>query len=153
MVHEFTALSCGRSHAAFREAILWQLLLRRERSALEKPATPQERIRRLAGRIRENAGGKWEVEALAREAGLSPGHFRRVFCSVTGRSPFQFVLDCRIQRACYYLRETRLPVGEIAAATGYGNVFHFSRQFKDRTGMNPSCWRRRHPGAVAYIFR
>jgi len=126
---------------ALREALLWQLLLWRENQSGVPVSQPLERVAALARRIRENSAHAWTIDRMAAECGLSGGHLRRLFGTVTGVAPLQFVLQCRMERACYYLRETRLPIGAIASATGYADVFFFSRQFKERMGVSPSAYR------------
>lgn len=142
-LQELTAcLDSGRD-PALRENLLWQLLLRSERPSPGSASSPDERVRVLVRQIREAPGTAHTVDKLARQAGLSAGHFTRVFRAMTGESPIQYILSRRIERACYYLRETRLPIQQIATATGYADVYFFSRQFKERMGMSPSRFRAR----------
>jgi AraC-like DNA-binding protein len=135
-----TCLDTGRD-PVLRENLLWQLLLRFEHPARGVSASPRERVGAIVRQIRESPGAAQTAAKLARQAGLSAGHFTRVFRSVTGESPIQYILSCRIERACYYLRETRLPIQQIASATGYADVYFFSRQFKEKTGVSPSRFR------------
>jgi len=96
----------------------------------------------LCREIQEYPGGKYNVQALAEARGYSPDHFTRVFKEMCGRTPQDFILASRIQRAEQLLRETRLQVQEIADRLGYKDVYFFSRQFKQRTGRAPSAVRR-----------
>jgi transcriptional regulator GlxA family with amidase domain len=127
-----------------QEILLWQLLLRYERSTGGAVSNPEERVRTLIRQIREVPAATYSVDQLAREAGLSAGHFRRVFNRLAAQSPVQYILNCRIERACYFLSETRLSIQEIASVTGYADVYFFSRQFKERTGLSPSAYRRKN---------
>jgi AraC-like DNA-binding protein len=80
---------------------------------------------------------------MARRVGLSPSHFRRCFRKFLGRSSSQVVLEARMRRACSYLRESSLSVGEIAETVGYADIFYFSRRFKQHLGCSPTAWRQR----------
>lgn len=127
---------------SFHENLLWQLLLRERRSAPAHSSTAEDRVRELTRRLREDASGIREITQLAQEAGMSPGHLRRVFKKVTGQTPVQFLIHCRIERARYYLRESTLGIEQIANTVGYRDVYFFSRQFKEITGKSPTAWRK-----------
>lgn len=142
-LHAFIESPPAEAGNAIREALLWCVLLRREVRGGKPFSLPEDRIRHLLRSIRENPAAGWNVDELARRAGLSTGHFRRIFRSLTGQAPLEYVLDCRMRRACYYLEETRVPIGEIAIATGYADIYYFSRQFKERLGCTPTDYRRR----------
>jgi len=85
------------------------------------------------------------LEALASMAGLSTHHFARAFHQSVGMPPHSYLLSRRLERAERMLRETRLPLAEIAATTGFSDQSHLARHFRRRTGMPPSLarWRER----------
>ncbi len=100
-----------------------------------------ETIGRLADQIRERPGDDWRVGLLADRAHRSSQHFARVFRSLTGKSPKEYVLEARIEAARAYLRGSSLPVKRIAAELGFHDEFHFSRQFSRRVGVSPTRYR------------
>ena len=79
---------------------------------------------------------------LAREAGLSTSHFIRSFRDSTGKTPYQFLLDRRIQRAQALIRDPRTSLTEIAKSSGFANQHHMARIFRSVTGVTPSAYRR-----------
>lgn len=95
-----------------------------------------------ARQIREQPGAIKSVADLARRAGYSPDHFSRVFQKVIGRTPTQYVIDAKMDRARLLLAESRFTVGEVAAALGYDNPHFFSRQFRQQNGAPPTAFRR-----------
>ncbi len=139
------------------EALLKSLLisLARNGELAEGPALSPARalhyrkMRALAALIRESPGTLPEIATLAREAGYSPAHFSRVFQEVNGSLPREFIIQSRIERGRQLLFESAMTVGEIATALGYTDIFFFSRQFKDRTGMSPSEFRAERNGRKA----
>ena len=141
-VRELADSSDASSSSVFQENLFWQLLLRCERMESVHDSSPEERLRALIREIRESPAMPRNIDQLARRAFMSTGHFRRVFRHLTGKSPIAFILDCRIDRAAYYLKETRLPIQRVAATVGYADIYFFSRQFKERTGRSPSAYRR-----------
>ena len=81
------------------------------------------------------------IADLAAEVGLSPDHFTRVFKQVLGMSPQAFRIQARITRARQLLSHSSLSVGQVAEAVGYEDLYFFSRQFKQQTGVSPRHWR------------
>lgn len=103
----------------------------------------EQEMRTLATRIMEEPGRAWQVGGQARELGMAPDHFSRVFAEVLGERPQAFVVRQRMLRARQLLLESHLPVGEVAHLLGFRDVFYFSRQFRAFAGMPPSELRRR----------
>ncbi|QBF30858.1 helix-turn-helix transcriptional regulator [Thalassococcus sp. S3] len=81
------------------------------------------------------------VEDLAREVGMSPAHFSRVFKEVMGKAPMQYVMAYRIEQSIGMMSDPALPLGEIALACGFADQAHFSRSFKQLMGTSPSKYR------------
>lgn len=105
-----------------------------------------EAVRRFAQWVREEPGRPWDVAACAADAGYSPDHFARLCRSVLGRSPKQWIVGCRIERAGQLLEESNHPIKRIASVLGYGDVYFFTRQFTACVGESPGRYRRRHGG-------
>ena len=83
---------------------------------------------------------------LAEKLGVSESTFRRRFREATGVSPHAFVLQCKVAEARKLLGETDLPVKAIADRLNYSDVFFFSRQFRQLTGVPPAAYRRSRQG-------
>jgi len=98
-------------------------------------------VREAKALLEQNTAKAMSIEQLARHFRLSEKHFRRLFKSHTGLSPYQYYLQTRIHRAKEMLLGTTLSIKEIAAALHFENPFHFSKTFKDKAGMSPSQWR------------
>jgi AraC-like DNA-binding protein len=80
------------------------------------------------------------VDDLARQVALSPSAFSRLFREVTGRTPYQFLKEHRLDCARELLLDGRTSVAEVARHVGYGNVSHFIREFRARYGMTPGAY-------------
>jgi len=52
------------------------------------------------------------------------------------------IIQSRIIHAKNLLTETSLSIGEIAEQCGYKSAIHFSRQFKQHTGVSPNLWKK-----------
>ena len=76
-------------------------------------------------------------EQLAALCGISTVYFRKSFASVYGVSPIRYLHDLRIRRAKDMLSSDYGSVSEVAESVGYGSVYHFSKMFKQYTGLSP----------------
>jgi AraC-like DNA-binding protein len=83
------------------------------------------------------------VEEVARAAYLSPAHFIRLFDAVFGRTPHQFRIDARLDRARRLLARGEHSVTDVCMAVGFSSLGSFSDLFTRRVGSSPSAWRRR----------
>lgn len=80
---------------------------------------------------------------LAREFEMSPKCFRTLFKKLYNITPTQALIQLRLQSAVRLLTETNLGIGEIAAMTGFLDVYHFSKLFKQKFGCPPTEHRKR----------
>jgi transcriptional regulator GlxA family with amidase domain len=90
---------------------------------------------------------EWPVARLARVSGVSEAHFARSFKDAFGVPPHRYLLTRRIERAKALLRDTDLPITEIAFQTGWNSLGTFGRIFRDITGESPSELRAREKAA------
>lgn len=97
---------------------------------------------RICGFIEEHLGEKISLGALSSMAGLSPNHFARAFQQSVGMPPHQYLLRRRVEHVGQLLRETRLPLSQIALAVGFADQSHLARHFRRLTGVPPSLARR-----------
>lgn len=109
------------------------------------PQSPEllRRLLRAKDRIDAASHEDWPVARLASVAGLSAAHFSREFKHAFGVPPHRYLLSRRIERAIRLLRETALPITEIAFLTGWASLGTFGRVFRDITGESPGALRER----------
>ena len=79
----------------------------------------------------------WPVARLAAVSGVSEAHFARAFRQAFGAPPHRYLLTRRIERASALLRDTDLPILDIAFETGWNSLGTFGRTFRDITGESP----------------
>ncbi|GAC1538948.1 MAG: hypothetical protein NVS3B10_29880 [Polyangiales bacterium] len=80
------------------------------------------------------------VDAMARVAMMSRFHFSRRFRDATGRSPYRYLVDVRLERAAELLRRGRCGVTEVALSVGFSDPSRFARMFRQRFGASPAQW-------------
>jgi len=87
--------------------------------------------------IQSHLSEKLTVDAIASSAGYSPSYFSQLFQKEMGMSPYQFVVQNRVERAQQLLQTTQLPIQDIAFQTGFNSVANFCYAFKKATGITP----------------
>ena len=107
------------------------------------------RLRRVRDRIDREYAQPLDVEALARDAHMSPGHFSRQFRIAYGESPYGYLMTRRIERAMALLRRGDLSVTEVCFEVGCSSLGTFSSRFTELVGMPPSTYRRQETSATA----
>src|SRR5215470_12191555 len=105
------------------------------------------RLLRAKDRMDAASHEDWPVRRLARVSGVSEAHFARAFKQAFGLPPHRYLLTRRIERAKALLRDTDLPVTEIAFQTGWESLGTFGRTFRDITGESPGELRAREKAA------
>jgi transcriptional regulator GlxA family with amidase domain len=101
------------------------------------------RLLRAKDRMDAASHEAWPMARLARASAVSAAHFARSFKQAFGVPPHRYLLTRRIERATALLRDTELPITEIAFQTGWESLGTFGRTFRDITGESPSAIRSR----------
>ncbi len=83
------------------------------------------------------------MEALARTACMSSGHFSRSFRAAYGESPYSYLMTRRIERAMTLLRRGDLSVTDVCFEVGCSSLGTFSTRFSELVGESPSAYRAR----------
>ncbi len=137
----------GRLYADLVVAGLASLLLRRHAAdpvdlGQVRGGLPMPQLRRVMEYVTANLDRDLRLEEIAQEVSLSPFHFAREFRALTGQSPYQYLLDQRMDRAKSLLKNSAWTVQEVAQMTGFHSSVNFVRSFRQRLGVTPGAWRR-----------
>ena len=115
-----------------------------------KPVTPTARDRRRAVEaalwIDDNSQAELDLEQAAKQAGLSPFHFLRLFSRVLGVTPHQYLVRSRLRHAARRLADEDIAVTEIAYDVGFGDLSNFVRTFHRAAGVSPTRFRQASKG-------
>ena len=105
---------------------------------------PHAILRRVKKYIEEHLQDNLSLDQLARETNYSRGHFLRMFRAATGKTPHQYLTECRIERAKSMLLEAKgTSLVDVAARCGFSSQSHLTRVFRKQIGVTPSVFRRR----------
>ena len=94
--------------------------------------------------IKKNINRIVSVSELAKEIGLSPYYYSRLFKDKTGYSPIEYASMMKINYAKLMLRTTSSTISEIADNLGYSSEASFINAFRARRGISPSKYRKQH---------
>jgi len=113
------------------------------REASQPTGDPEGGFVRALRFCREHFREPLGVKEIADEAGMSREHFSRIFAERTGETPAAFLRGLRLGEASTLLRETSLPLGEIAMRSGFYSARHLMRTLQRVHGVSPSGYRQR----------
>ncbi|WP_010271949.1 helix-turn-helix domain-containing protein [Paenibacillus senegalensis] len=91
--------------------------------------------------IRENFRNEIQIDELAATALQSRYHFIRSFKAMIGVTPYQYVLQLRMEEAKRLLKRSAQSVTEIGFSVGFSSVSQFQRAFVKMVGMTPTQYR------------
>jgi AraC-like DNA-binding protein len=94
--------------------------------------------------MQKNVMGTLTLGELSNELHLTESYFIRLFSRRMRQTPMKYYMKLKIEAASALLTCTELSVKEIAAKLGFSSEFHFSKQFKLKTGMAPTYYRRNY---------
>ena len=106
-----------------------------------KDTIPHKKIEQAIEYIHANLAENIRLETLAQITHLSTYHFSHLFAQATGKSPYQYVIQLRMEEAKFLLRKTDMRVSVIAQQLGYKHAQHFSTQFRRLMGISPNQYR------------
>ncbi len=89
----------------------------------------------------------WSLKRVAAEFGVSREHLTRTFTEKVGRPPHRHLSEARLQRGLRLLRETNLPLGDVAEQSGFESAHNLARHVRRATGQSPTALRAARAGA------
>lgn len=107
------------------------------------PAAPRDRRRAVetALWIDAHSHRPIDLEDAAGQAGISPFHFLRLFASVLGVTPHQYLVRSRLRHAARLLADDERSITDVAYDVGFGDLSNFVRTFHRAAGVSPRRFR------------
>lgn len=130
------------------ELELFFMQLQREiRNDVSKPKSSnlvvlEKNFKKIRKELYKNVGREWNIEKMAESVSLSRSRFSILYKKIFNISPIEDIINARTERAAFLLLNTDFKVWQIAKLSGYNNIFHFTRQFKNKTGKTPEEFRK-----------
>jgi AraC-like DNA-binding protein len=107
-----------------------------------------ERMTNVYGYIRENYQNQITLEEVAGIANMSTYAFSRYFSKNCGMGLIEYINQVRLNKSCYYLRETDRQVQDIAFECGFSSISNFNKQFTKSKGLSPREYRNKFQQAL-----
>jgi AraC-like DNA-binding protein len=118
----------------------WHDQLEIQRASLRRSSDP--RVGRAIRFMRENLGGGFSFDDVARESHLSRPHFFYLFKQCTAVSPAIFFNTLRMEEAFSQLSSAGTTINTVASRLGFSEPHHFTRFFRQNLGIPPSEYRK-----------
>ena len=123
------------------ELMFKRLLIEICRSYKKRQSPSEHYIREATEYIEENFCRNISVSEIAAQIGLNRSYLQTLFKSVTGKTVLEYINSLRIEKACFIMKNTDLPVIDIALDCGFASRQHFMYIFKKTTGMTARQYR------------
>lgn len=141
------AAACGRSDIGLDEIghlfanRFVEVVSGRSREPAKTTARDRRRAVETALWIEANSHQQIDLDDAAQQADISPFHFLRLFSSVLGVTPHQYLVRSRLKQAARLLAGEEMPVTEVAYDVGFGDLSNFVRTFHRAAGLSPRSFR------------
>lgn len=87
---------------------------------------------------------KISVKSLAHMCKISESYLKKLFIKKFSMSPVKYIIQLKINHACDLLSTERCSVKQVAEICGYSDIYFFSRQFKEYTGITPTEFKNKY---------
>ena len=105
------------------------------------------RFDNLILKLNQTYSEAWDIDSMARFCCLSSGYFAHAFKAAVGMAPLRYLNGLRMEKAKELLTSDNLTISSVAALTGYGDPFYFSKVFKRFQGCSPAEYKKRQQDA------
>jgi len=99
-------------------------------------------VRLILAYMHENIGEKITLTDLTRRFGINRNRLNELFTEATGKTAMQCLSQMRLQLAALMLKNTELPIEEIAYRVGFNDLSYFAKTFKASFRLTPSQYRK-----------
>ncbi|MBW4512889.1 MAG: AraC family transcriptional regulator [Scytonematopsis contorta HA4267-MV1] len=104
---------------------------------------PQSQLGRVIDYMQANLAQDLSLLDLATLTNMSESHFSRSFKQSVGITPYQYLLQQRVERAKQLLKQQAISISDIALDCGFANQTHLAKVFRQMTGMTPKTYQKR----------
>ncbi len=98
---------------------------------------PQSQLGRVIDYMQANLAQDLSILDLATLTNISESHFSRSFKQSVGITPYQYLMQQRVERAKQLLKQQIVSISDIALDCGFANQTHLTKVFRQMTGMTP----------------
>jgi AraC family transcriptional regulator len=121
--------------------LLRQYAVTKPRLTLYEGGLPERQLFQVLDYINDHLDHDIKLADLAALLDMSQFHFSRLFKQSIGTTPYQYLLQQRIERAKQLLQQTDRSIVDIAFLCGFNSHSHLTKQFRQLTGITPKAFR------------
>lgn len=100
----------------------------------------KSKLKHILEYIHSHIDSEIKLTKLAEMAGISQYYFCQLFKQSVGITPYQYVLQLRVERAKHLLKSQKMTICDVALACGFADQSHFTKHFRKLTGMTPKMY-------------
>lgn len=125
------------------QAIHWYIEIRpmEDDELMPVGTVKDDRIAKAIAFFHEKFDDAPSLAQVSKHVHMSPFHFHRLFSKQVGISPKHYLMRKQLQMAKWLLRAHRVPIGNVASATGFSSHGHFTSTFHRLIGVSPTEYR------------
>lgn len=134
-------LNLDRCSALVIEGLVLEMLALVARPERVPERRPPEWLSRVEDLLKNGFQENLTIGEVAAQVSVNPAYLSRVFRQFHHRAIGDYLHDLRVQFACQQLADPDVALSAIASASGFADQSHFTRVFKQCTGMTPGAFR------------
>jgi YesN/AraC family two-component response regulator len=138
LVKKLEALNDGDKDV---EAVNWGRLTDYQIKEKESEICEQDVEQKVKKYIRDHMVDSFTVPDIAKELNFNPQYLMRAFKNKTGLSIVDYITQARMETGKHILKDTKIPIKDVAFMVGYSDYAYFTRVFKKECGVSPTEYR------------
>ena len=139
LMQQLETLRVSGAPTVQKNAVFYQILSELYNAANSSPT--RELTMKVLAIVSRDMRCALTLDDLAAACGYSRNHIIHAFKRETGMTPYAYILTPRLEAAKDLLRNSQLPVEQVAAACGFGSYINLYKEFKKREHCSPAKWR------------
>jgi AraC family transcriptional regulator len=133
----------GPESSVLLEGLCWDLLSNVARERLWQQEILPSWLRNARELVHDECSEPLQITGMARQLGVHPVYFARAFRQAFRCTPGEYLTRCRLRKGMALLRDSKLPLSNIALAAGFFDQSHFTKAFRVHFGITPHAYRKR----------
>ncbi len=139
LMRQLETLRVSAAPAVLLNAVFYQILSELYNAVNCSPT--RELTMKILSLVSKDMRSTPTLDELAKACGYSRNHVIHAFKRETGMTPYAYILSLRLDAAKNLLRNSMLPVGQIADLCGFGSYINLYKEFKKAEHCSPQQWR------------
>lgn len=139
LMQQLETLRVSGAPTVQKNAVFYQILSELYNAANSSPT--RELTMKVLAIVSRDMRCALTLDDLAAACGYSRNHIIHAFKRETGMTPYAYILSLRLDAAKDLLRNSQLPVEQVAATCGFGSYINLYKEFKKREHCSPAKWR------------